>query len=419
MGRYIKNGRCFFLTLIILLTLISCVTFGEQIYFKDGAIVEGKIVRDDEGNIYIEVIEQIIRFDKSNIETIDKEVENATPPSGLYAKNMTVDEKFFKEAVWGLEKIYVEYKNGHLSHSIYTEKVQKLQNALRMVADEYPNSQWADDAAFLVANFPVYKKYREILSAYKQIIRKFPDSRFEEWTVENCKVANIDFYASFTIADAAKFELTNCIIGSVPGTDPKSIVAVFEELISKYKKMPQLKNPRPLMRCYIQAIGYYKHIGDMSKAQALSDELAAKYPKDELRKRNSIPLEKISFWLSKGSNETHYNVRAIYLKGERTINKYLGHELYIQTKKGDGRLFRNITYNVKDQGIYGEYMDKGKTGGWTTKRGFIVKGKVENGIFRPVFPEKTRAQILPYAGKTCGFERDCIVIFIPYNDEST
>lgn len=75
------------ISLLFILALACSTTgaFAETIYLKDGKIVRGKIVREDNGSVMVETADSWQRIDKSTIELIDKDEvkQTTTAPSAV------------------------------------------------------------------------------------------------------------------------------------------------------------------------------------------------------------------------------------------------------------------------------------------------------------------------------------------------
>lgn len=409
-----------FFTLAVILSIFSSIAFGDQIHLKDGSIIGGIILSEDESSIYIKVVEQEIKLDRNMIRSTEKEEGEYSVSSEMLAHDAGEDEKTFKEAVMRLEKIYAKFDGGRFLHDTYEKKMLEFKNRLKIVYDKYPNSKWADDAGFLLANlFPFSKQsvFKDIfanivgttttqIGFYKQLMRRFPHSPFEEWTAKNCIVGNIGFYSSFTVGDAARFELASFLLATLPNPNLNVILLLFEELINKYKSVTRFQDAPPLAVCYDITIGIYEKWGNTSKVGELKNEVASKHPEGFQVK--AIPLDEIKFWLSQGENETNYKVHAIYLKKADSANKFLGHTFSFQSTKGKRKLFTNITYNAKNGEIYGEYWGEEKK-----DHRLNIRAKIENGILRLIFPDEASVMFRPYVGLLSGIRGDSIVIFIP------
>lgn len=76
------------ISLLVILALVcsTTVAFTETIYLKDGMIVRGKIVREEDGSVMVETADSWQKIDKSTIELISKDEVKPVPAAAAADK---------------------------------------------------------------------------------------------------------------------------------------------------------------------------------------------------------------------------------------------------------------------------------------------------------------------------------------------
>lgn len=214
----------------------------------------------------------------------------------LFAETSTKGEaeKLFKEAVLEIENYGKEQEIGPIPFTDWREDNEKMSlvfNKLKAVIEKYPTSKWADDASFLNA-YCISPEYKNAASQLNKIIEKYPDGKFEQWTIENCSTIpaiKLVELPSWTFIDEVKSNLA--LLYKTPLGENKKALDLYEELIGKYKKVDDIKDNRILFLLhgfYHDAISVSIYgLGDITKAESLLNEynaLLTKY-QDEMGKR--------------------------------------------------------------------------------------------------------------------------------------
>jgi tetratricopeptide (TPR) repeat protein len=209
------------------------------------------------------------------------------PPAESATKGATQDENLFKEAVLEIEKFKNEEKQG-MEPIPFTdwwadnEKMTSAFNKLKTVVEEYPNSEWADDALYLHA-YLMSPEPQDAVNQLNRIIENYPDGKFKQWTLENCStvttVGILKKMPSWTLGDQAKSDLA--LLYDTYFGEYRKALDLQLELIKKYKNTDYMKDRRAIFMSYLDAIRIsIIRLGDVSKAEDLLNEFISKYPNE-------------------------------------------------------------------------------------------------------------------------------------------
>ena len=186
---------------------------------------------------------------------------------GLFIQaRMRAPEKLFKETINKMN----QQSSKEIPADYFITK-------LHYIVDKYPNSKWADDAQRILADLYTGWDDEKVIEEKRKIIEKFPDAKWEEWTIKNSPTP---IYRPFDFpADAlAQFE-----IAFIYYRDLKN----YQKAIEKSQKaIDAFPNVIPsdkgtfsnVVVCYHTIAKSYIALGDLKKAEETYQTIIDRFP---------------------------------------------------------------------------------------------------------------------------------------------
>ncbi len=148
---------------------------------------------------------------------------------------------------------------------------------LHYIADKYPKSIWADDAQRILAGLYIGWDPEKAIDEKKKIIEKFPDAKWEEWTLKNSPVP-IYFPVDFPADALAQFEIAFTYYNNL-----KNYQKAIEE---SQKAIDAYPNVTPsdkgmfsnVVICYHTIAKSYEALGNIKKAEETYQIIIDRFP---------------------------------------------------------------------------------------------------------------------------------------------
>ncbi len=196
---------------------------------------------------------------------------------GLFIQTrIRAPEKLFKATINEI--------NNEISEESSEKNVGYFISRLRYIVDNYPKSRWADDAQRILADLYTGWDYEKAIEEKRKIIKKFPDAKWEEWTLKNSPVPIYYFggpkkkTAQYPADALAQFE-----IAFIYYRDLKNYQKAIEESQKAIDAFPNVKPSDKgtfshVIVCYHTIAKSYKALGDSEKAEETYQTIIDRFP---------------------------------------------------------------------------------------------------------------------------------------------
>ena len=186
--------------------------------------------------------------------------------------------------------------NSELSGESRAKDVGYTISRLRYVADKHPESRWADDAQRIIADLSIGLGPEKVMNEYQKIIEKFPNSKIEEWTLENCTFTSfLKWIDRIPAADEAQAQIA--LIYLVNLKDYKKAIEESQKIISTYSNVTSAdKDILGFVAFQYNTIAVsYKKLGDLKKAEEAYQTIIDRFPGTKAARIAQERIKKLRF----------------------------------------------------------------------------------------------------------------------------
>ncbi len=185
--------------------------------------------------------------------------------------------------------------NSELSGESRAKDVGYSISRLHYVADNHPESIWADDAQRILADLYIgISKPEKAMNEYQKIIEKFPDSKIEEWTLKNCTFATfLKWINKIPAADEARVQ-----IAFIYHTNLKDYRKAIEESQKAIDVFPDVTPSDKgafsnVVVCYNIIAKSYQKLGDVKKAEESYQTIIDRFPGTKAAQRAQDKIKEL------------------------------------------------------------------------------------------------------------------------------
>ena len=204
----------------------------------------------------------------------------------LWQRGIRAPEKLFKTTINEI--------NNELSKKSSKKDVSYFISRLRYIAGNYPESIWADDAQRILAD--LYRGFdsEKAINEYQKIIKKFPNSKIEEWTLKNCTFATFLKYINEIPATVeAQSQIADTYFQGLKNY--QKTIEEAQKIIDTYPDVTPSDKPifRLVIFRYDQIARSYEKLGEIEKAIKTYQGVLDRFPDADVTKIIRTKIEEL------------------------------------------------------------------------------------------------------------------------------